>query len=384
MWMMEALQHFFALMDFHPLFTDYPREDFLARQHEIESALLRVARFGKYILGAEVDAFEREFADWLGVSHVIGVASGTDAIEVLLRAHGVGPGDAVAVPAHTSVACVSGIIRAGAAPVLVDVDPDTFTLSPVSLEEALTRDDSIRAVLAVHLYGHVADMTRLQSLCDHYNVILLEDGAQAHGATWKGRKAGSLAQGAAFSFYPTKNIGAMGDAGAVATDDAALAGRLRELRQYGWRERGISAAEGINSRMDEIQAAVLRVKLLGLNVNHAARRRLASLYSDALVDFPELIPPIEQPDCRHAYHLYVIRSVHRQALMEHLLKAGIPVAIHYPAAIHQHPAYVGLRHVVLPHTETVVPQILSLPLHPYLSDEAVSCTLDAIHRFTHS
>lgn len=368
-------------MSRHPLYTDYLRDDLRGHQREIEAALRKVLDSGRFILGGEVAAFEKEFADWLGVRHAIAVASGTDAIEVLLRGVGIGRGDTVAVPSHTAVACVSAITRAGAAPFLVDVDPAAFTITPEIMERVLRDRAEIRAVLAVHLYGQSADMPALQSLCDEHGVILLEDCAQAHGATWRGRKAGTLSRGAAFSFYPTKNLGALGDGGAITTNDDALAERLRGLREFGWRERYISAVEGVNSRLDELQAAVLRVKLRTLDSRNAARRRLAAVYGEALGAMKDVIVPVNLPEREHAFHLYVIRAKHRDALMKHLLHAGVPVGLHYPAAIHQQPAYAWLPHGSLAQTEALMPEILSLPLHPYLSDEAMRFTVDAIHRF---
>ena len=364
----------------HPLFTAYPLEDYRVHRQEVEGALRSVLERGTYVLGAEVAAFECEFAAWVGVRHTIGVASGTDAIELLLRGLGIGRGDAVAVPSHTAVACVSAIARAGATPVLVDVDTATFTMSSESLEEALRGDASIKAVLAVHLYGHPANMAGLRSVCDAHGVILLEDGAQAHGANWHGRRVGSLARAAAFSFYPTKNLGGIGDGGAITTDDETLATRIRELRQYGWRERSISANEGVNSRLDEVQAAVLRVKLRTLQERNAARQRLAALYAEGLRDVWHVTAPVVEAGCEHVFHLYVIRSKRRDMLMKHLLAAGVPVALHYPAAVHQQPAYAALKHGPLPQTEALIPEILSLPLHPYLSDDAIRFALESIHR----
>ncbi len=365
----------------HPLFTSYPLEDYRAHRQEIEAALHLVLEQGRYVLGGEVTAFEREFAAWVGVRHALGVASGTDAIELLLRGHGIGRGDAVAVPSHTAVAGVSAIARAGATPVFLDVDASTFTVGPEDVAAALGENPSIRAVLAVHLYGHPADVPGLQTVCDRHGVVLLEDCAQAHGATWQGRRAGSLARGAAFSFYPTKNLGAIGDGGAIATDDDRLAERIREVREYGWRERSISAVEGVNSRLDEIQAAVLRVKLRALDARNAARRRLAALYTEGLRQVASVSAPVVRPGCGHAFHLYVIRSKQRKALMEHLLDAGVPVALHYPAAVHQQPAYAAVKHGPLTRTETLVAEILSLPLHPFLSEEAVNFALDAIRSY---
>ena len=367
----------------HPLFTAYPLEDYRAHQQEIEEAIHRMLERGHYILGGEVTAFEQEFARWNGVRHAIGVANGTDAIELLLRGLGIGRGDAVVVPSHTAVASISAIARAGAAPVFLDVDPATFTVTPESLAAALMAShvEKIKAVLAVHLYGHPADMAGLQAICDRNGIVLLEDCAQAHGATWQGRKVGSLARGAAFSLYPTKNLGAIGDGGIITTDDDELAVRIREIRQYGWRERYISAVEGVNSRLDEMQAAILRVKLRALDARNATRRKLAALYNEGLREVPCAVAPVVRAGCEHAWHLYVIRSKQRDALMKHLLEAGVPVALHYPAAVHQQPAYAAVKRGSLAHTETLVPEILSLPLHPFLSEEAVRFTLDAIKGF---
>jgi len=363
-------------------FTAYPLEDFRAHRREIEAALHAMLEHGHYILGEEVAAFEREFAEWIGARHAIGVANGTDAIEMLLRGLGIGRGDVVAVPSHTAVASVAAIARAGATPFLVDVDGRTFTITPETLEAALRAEGAIKAVLAVHLYGHPADVAGLQALCDRRGVILLEDCAQAHGATWQGRRAGSLARGAAFSFYPTKNLGAIGDGGAVTTNDDDLAGRIREVRQYGWRERYISAVEGVNSRLDEMQAAILRVKLRALDAGIATRRRLAALYGDGLAKIPGVSAPVTREGFGHAWHLYVIRSKQRDALMKHLLDAGVPVALHYPAAVHQQPAYAASMHGSMKETEALIPEILSLPLHPHLNDEAVRFTVDVIQQFT--
>lgn len=363
------------------LFKAYPLEDFRAHQPEIEAALHSMLERGHYILGGEVAAFEEEFAGWIGARHAIGVANGTDAIELLLRGLGIGRGDGVAVPSHTAVASVSAIARVGAAPLFLDVDADTYTITPESLEAALRGGNSVKAVLAVHLYGHPADVSGLQAICDQHGIILLEDCAQAHGAIWQNKKVGSLARGAAFSFYPTKNLGAIGDGGAITTNDDALAARIREVRQYGWRERYISAVEGVNSRLDEMQAAILRVKLRSLDAGIATRRKLAALYSDGIKTLTHMTAPLEKPGYLHAWHLYVILSKQRDALMKHLLDAGVPVALHYPAAVHQQPAYAGLKHGSLKQTEALIPDILSLPLHPFLNEDAVHFTLDALHKF---
>lgn len=364
------------------LFTAYPLEDFRRQESALLQATAGVMREGHYILGSEVEAFEKEWAAWCGAGHAIGVANGTDAIELLLRAHGIGCGDVVAVPSHTAVASISAIRRAGAEPVYVDIDPDTFTLRPDSLELALAGQvgSQIKAVLAVHLYGHPVDWAGLSEVCRQHGLILLEDGAQAHGASWQGRRVGSLGQGAAFSFYPTKNLGAVGDGGAITTDDAGLAGRIREIRQYGWRERYVSAVEGVNSRLDELQAAILRVKLAGLAGSVAARQALASRYREGLAGHPLIQLPVVREDRTHAFHLHVIRSPRRDDLMAFLLERGIPVALHYPAAVHQQPGYAGYAGHSPPllETERAVREILTLPLHPWLDPEAVDLVIEAV------
>ena len=340
---------------------------------------------GHYILGGEVSAFEKEFAAFTGAKHCIGVANGTDAIEVILRALEIGAGDKVVVPSHTAVASASAVGRAGAEPVFADVDLETFTMCPASLESLLQSPagKGVRVVLAVHLYGHPAAWSELQAVADAHGVILLEDCAQAHGATLGGRSVGSLGRAAAFSFYPTKNLGAIGDGGAITTSDDDLAERIRCIRQYGWRQRYISDCVGVNSRLDEIQAAILRVKLRTLGDQLAARRALAARYDAGLGDAQGIQVPKVTAGAEHAYHLYVIKAASRDALMADLIAKGIPVALHYPAAIHQQPGYADRRphSASLSQTETVVSEILSLPLHPYLAAEAVDSVCDAIRAF---
>jgi len=361
------------------LFSAYPLEDFRRLEPAISAAVTGVLRGGHYILGGEVAAFEQEWAAWCGVEEAIGVANGTDAIELLLLGLGIGPGDAVAVPSHTAVASVSAVRRTGAEPVYVDLDPDTFTLRPESLELALKgpAGGRLKAVLAVHLYGHPADMAGLAAVCEDAGLILLEDGAQSHGATWQGKRVGSLARGAAFSFYPTKNLGAVGDGGAITTDDAALAARIREIRQYGWRERYISAVEGVNSRLDEMQAAILRVKLEGLAESVGKRQALAARYREGLAGHPLVQLPQVREGCEHAFHLHVVRSPRRDELMAFLLRQGIPVALHYPAAVHQQPGYARFvaQSPDLAETERAVREILTLPLHPWLGQDAVDVVI---------
>ncbi|TLD70505.1 DegT/DnrJ/EryC1/StrS family aminotransferase [Phragmitibacter flavus] len=367
------------------LFPAYPLADYQAHQTAIDAAVQKMLAGGHYILGPEVAEFEREFAAFVQVGEVIGVANGTDAIELILRGLDIGAGDGVAVPSQTAVASVSAISRTGAKPVFVDVDGETATICPKALEQVLVADDErkIKAVLAVHLYGHPCEMGALQAVAGRFGVVVVEDVAQGHGATFEGRPVGSLARAAAFSFYPTKNLGAIGDGGAVATNDAVLAEKMRVIRQYGWVERYISACVGINSRLDELQAAILRVKLGSLANSIARRRELAALYAERLSECSVVKLPVLRKGCEHAYHLYVVRSECRDELMAFLTQKGIPVALHYPAAVHQQPAYFAeaKQSARLPNTERLVREILTLPLHPFLSDEAVLATCEAVLDF---
>lgn len=367
----------------HPHFSLFPAADCLQHRAALDEALWRVLEGGQFVLGQEVLNFETEFAGYLGGGSAVGVANGTDAIELMLRALDIGPGDKVVVPALTADATASGIHRAGAEVLLADIDADTFTLCPHSLDMLLNSPASVgvKAVLAVHLYGQTADWAALHRVAETHGVLLLEDAAQAHGALWQGRLAGTLGHAAAFSFYPTKNLGALGDAGAVVTHDSALAERMKRLRQYGWRERYVSEEAGINSRLDELQAAVLRVKLGTLAEQTTKRRTLAALYTERLKTNASIQTPIVRPECVPAWHQYVIRSPHREALRQHLTDSGIPTSVLYPRALHQHPAYAACQGVPLPVAEKAVQEILSLPLHPYLSEAAVEWLCHSVNSF---
>lgn len=352
-----------------------------AHRAEIEAAIARVLDRGWYILGPEVEAFEAEFAAFCGVAHGIGVGSGTEALHLALRALGIGPGEEVITVSHTAVATIAAIELAGARPVLVDVDPLTYTLDPARLESAIT--PRTRAIIPVHLYGQPADLGLIQEIARRYGLWLIEDAAQAHGAVYRGRRVGSWGDLACFSFYPTKNLGALGDGGMVVTNDAHLAGRVRELREYGWRQRYVSEIAGFNSRLDEVQAAVLRVKLRYLEAENARRRALAQRYT-ALLAGCTVVPPAERPDARHVYHLYVIRSSRRDDLRQALHSRGIITGIHYPVPVHLQPAY---RHLhpgpdTLPVTERLAGEVLSLPLYPELNEAQVETVAQAIWEFT--
>jgi dTDP-3-amino-3,4,6-trideoxy-alpha-D-glucose transaminase len=355
----------------------YPKAQYLASKPEIDAAITRVLDRGWYVLGDEVRAFEREFSAYCGVAHGVGVANGTDAIHLALRALGIGPGDEVITVAHTAVATVAAIRMVGATPVFVDIDPTTFALDPKQLPAAVT--PRTKAIVAVHLYGHVADVEAIALAAP--GVPLIEDCAQATGAMLGDRRAGSIGQLACFSFYPTKNLGALGDGGMVVTADAALATRVRELREYGWRARYVSAIEGVNSRLDELQAAILRIKLRRLDADNDSRRAIAARYHEALAT-SGLVLPSERPGVRHVYHLYVVRSPDRDQLQQRAKAAGVGTLVHYPVPIHRQPAYATLHPGPLPETERAAREVLSLPMYPELSSEAVETVVQVLRAST--
>ncbi len=300
-----------------------PKANYLAHKAKIDMAIQRVLDHGKYILGDEVEAFELEFAEYIGVSHAIGVASGTDALELALRACGIGPGDLVFTVSHTAVATVAAIELAGATPVLVDIDPITYTLDPNCLENAMAHPPSgkPKAVIPVHIYGQPADMVDILELAHRYGLYVIEDCAQSHGAMLSGRMTGVWGDIATFSFYPTKNLGALGDGGMVVTSNHDLAEHTRGLRQYGWMQRYISEIPGCNSRLDELQAAILRVKLEYIEAENTRRIALAPRYTAALTDSGLILPTCRE-DARHVYHQYVVRSPQRGTLQAYLLAQG--------------------------------------------------------------
>ncbi len=357
-----------------------PGRNYFAHKNEIDTAVKRVFESGRYILGDEVAAFEREFAEYLGVSHAIGVGNGTEAIHLALRACGVGPGDKVITVSHTAVATVSAIEEAGATPVLVDIDPATFTIDPASIERALDEHgENVTAIIPVHIYGHPAPMPAIIEIAGRRKLLVIEDCAQSHGATWHGRKTGTFGHLATFSFYPTKNLGALGDGGAVVTNDSRLAESVRMIRQYGWRTRYVSESAGWNSRLDELQAAILRVKLQYLDAENSERRRIASTYNEAFGQASLLIPA-SNPEAAHVYHQYTVRSKNRDRLQSNLRQSGIVTAVLYPQPVHLQPAYrERVPHVALPITERVCREILSLPIHPHLMPGEVNLIIEAVH-----
>lgn len=364
------------------LLTSDPRAAYRALKPEIDAAIAHVLDGEAYILGPVVEAFEREFAAYVGAAHAVGVNSGTDALHLILRGLGIGPGDEVITVSHTAVATVAAIGMSGAAPVLVDVEPRWRTIDPAAVGAAI--GPRTRAVVAVHLYGQPADLTALGRLCAAHGLALIEDCAQAHGARWGAARVGSFGAAAAFSFYPTKNLGAVGDGGMVVTGDPALASRVRALRQYGWDATRRSLFPGWNSRLDPLQAAVLQVKLPHLDGGNERRCALAQRYAAALLPLP-LVLPVERPGSTAVWHLYVIEAEDsrvRDALLAHLRRQGVMAAIHYPAGAHAQPAYAGaVRALPLPVTERLTGRILTLPLYPELSDADQERVIAAVHDF---
>jgi dTDP-4-amino-4,6-dideoxygalactose transaminase len=362
-----------------------PRASYLVHRTAIDAALTRVFEGGVYILGREVEMFEAAFADYIGVSHAVGVGNGTDAIELALRASKIGSGDLVFTVSHTAVATVAAIERAGATAVLVDVEPGTYTMAPHELSRALrmTRRGRPAAVLPVHIYGQPAELSELAEIARVHDLRLIEDCAQSHGAFYCGEPTGSFGDVACFSFYPTKNLGALGDGGMVVTSDPTLAVALREIREYGWRDRYVSARIGINSRLDAIQAAILGVKLGTLTDDNARRQTIAARYDAGLAGLP-LALPVRRPNATHVFHQYVIRLAERDALRNRLRASGIGTGIHYPVPVHRQPAYSG-RLTCGPSglgvTERAASQILSLPIYPQLVDEAVDRVIAEIRAF---
>lgn len=358
------------------IFCAFPKAQFLPHQGEIYDAIRSVLNSGNYILGDEVARFEYEFGQYLGIEHAIGCGSGTDALVLALRALNIGRGDEVIVPSHTATATVAAVAMVGATPVFVDIEAGFYTLAVGAVEAACT--ERTKATIAVHLYGQAADLGNLTALASRRGFRLIEDCAQATGAEYQGRKLGTVGDIGCFSFFPTKNLGAFGDGGAVVCRDPALAARIRSLRQYGWNENRVSLEPGMNSRLDELQAAILRVKLRHLDADNAERRRQAVSYLEALAGLP-----VENPAVRdaalHVYHLFVIRTSERDKLLQHLKLNGIVAGIHYAMPAHMMPAFIdGTR---LPLTEQIVSEIISLPLYPGLDELSQAQVVSAVGNF---
>ena len=358
-----------------------PGASYRAHQPEIDAAVARALASGWYILGAEGRAFEAEFAAWLGAPHAVGCANGTDALALALRTLGIGAGAAVATVSHTAVATVAAIEMAGAIPVLLDIDPLHYTMDPVELADLLAHPPPglppIRAVIPVHLYGQAADLAAIAPLCARYGAALIEDCSQAHGATLDGRRLGTFGRIATFSLYPTKNLGALGDGGILASADAGLAARAASIRQYGWRAHYVSDEVGVNSRLDELQAAILRVKLAHLDAANTARAAIAARYDAALG--PRA--PARRPGAGHVFHQYVVRTPDRNHEQARLRAIGIGTGIHYPVPVHLQPAYrgrVALGPAACCATEQAAAEVMSLPMWPELAEADIAAVVAAL------
>ncbi len=344
----------------------------------ILDAVERVVGSGWYILGEQTAAFEREFADYCGVAHCIGVANGLDALHLILRAYDIGEGDEVIVPSNTFIATWLAVSQTGARVVPVEPDERTCNLDPGRIEAAIT--PRTRAVMPVHLYGQPADMEPICRLARKHGLRVIEDAAQAHGARYRGRRVGGLGDAAGFSFYPGKNLGALGDGGAVTTDDDTLAGTLRKLRNYGSSTKYRHEITGLNSRLDELQSAILRIKLPHLDAENTRRRNAASVYLEALARLPLQLPHVHE-EADPVWHLFVVRTPDRDALQTYLREAGIGTNIHYPLACHRQPAYSAERWPALPIAERLQAEVLSLPMAPYLSTADIRAVAERIRAF---
>jgi dTDP-4-amino-4,6-dideoxygalactose transaminase len=344
---------------------------------EVQQALVQALESMDLTLGPNLRAFEAEFAIHCGVQHAVGVSSGTDALYLALRACGVGPGDEVITVANTFVATVEAIVLVGATPVFVDIDPDTYTMDPARLRGAI--GPRTRAIVPVHLYGQMADMDAIMAIARRYGLTVVEDACQAHGAEFRGRRAGSIGDAAAFSFYLSKNLGAYGEAGGVTTSSRSVAECVRRLRDHGSTRKYEHEEMGLNARMDELQAAVLRVKLHHLDAWNARRRALAARYAERLASI-EIGLPITRPAAQHVFHLYVVRVAERERVRQLLADRGVATGIHYPTPIHHLPAAIGMGRVAgdLRVTEAFADQILSLPMYADLADEQVDYIADSL------
>jgi len=352
-------------------------QEYGAIREDVDDAIREVLKSGWYVLGERVESFESAFADFVGVEYGVGVNSGSDALYLALRALGVGAGDEVITASHTFVSTADAITRNGADPVFVDVDPETYTIDPDSVEESITNRTA--AIVPVHIYGHPAEMGPLLALAERQDIPVAEDAAQAHGATHRNQMVGSLGDVGCFSFYPVKNLGAYGDGGMVVTDDEDIAAEIRKLRELGSTKKYHHESIGINSRLDEIQAAALEVKLHHLPAWNDRRRTLAARYDELL---GPVVTPIEREWAEHVFHLYVIRTDDREGLRRHLDAHGVDTLIHYPVPVHRQDAYSDQSSSELTTTETIAQEIVSLPISPWHTEadvEQVSSLVNEYH-----
>jgi len=358
-----------------------PKAQYLAYQHEIDDAIRQVLDSGSYILGKAVETFEHQLAGYLNIHHTIGVANGTEALFIAMKGLNIGPGDEVIAPSHTADPTIAAILMTGATPVFVDIEPTYYTLSASDVAAKITKNT--KAVIAVHLYGQAADLTTLLKLRDQYGFRLIEDCAQAIGTQYNNSPVGSFGDVACFSFFPTKNLGAIGDAGAIATNDEKLANKFRSLRQYGWDNHRLALEAGYNSRLDELQAAILSVKLKHLKSSINKRRQVAQYYYDNLAKLPINLPQ-ERPNTTHSYHLFVVQfhAGQRNAFIEYMRQNSIICGIHYRHAAHQMPAYKSFSpKASLTHTEKIVNNIVSMPLYPELTSDNLNAIITTSKKF---
>jgi dTDP-4-amino-4,6-dideoxygalactose transaminase len=353
-----------------------PKKQYLTDKTEIDKAIAKVLNSESYILGTEVSAFEEEFAEYNGVENCVGVNSGTDALILTLRAMGIGVGDEVIIPSHTALATASAVVMSDATPVFADIDLDSFTISARSIKELVS--PRTKAIIAVHLYGQPCRMNEIKKISDRHGLALIEDCAQSHGALYEGARVGSIGDAGCFSFYPTKNLGCIGDGGAVVTKDPQLAQKIKQLRQYGWDANRISRISSGVSRLDELQAAILRVKLKGLDAANAKRIATAGKYKEFL-NGTEYIAPAPLPNTNHVFHLYVIRAQKRDDLIKKLLEQGIHLGLHYRVPVHQQPLFQNKKESPkLENTESVANEIVSLPMYPELTSSDVERVIEGL------
>jgi dTDP-4-amino-4,6-dideoxygalactose transaminase len=356
-----------------------PQAQYNSYKKKIDEAIQNVLSGNQFILGKNVSSFEEEFAKYIGVGHVIGVGSGTDAIYLALRALSIGPDNEVIAPSHTAVATIAAIEMAGAIPVLVDIDPVYYTISPEAIKKAITR--RTRAVIAVHLYGQPANMEEILGVAKKHDLKVIEDCAQAHGAVYKKKKVGSIGDVGCFSFYPTKNLGALGDGGALSTSNSTVASRISRLRQYGWNKNKLSEEPGWNSRLDELQAAVLRVKLPNLDADTEKRMVIAQKYTEIFQGLPITTPTVRD-QCHHVYHLYVIAVNKRNELVKFLKNNDIIAGVHYPTPVHKMPAYSNRAPKDnLIQTNKLADRVISLPIYPELTIAEQDMVISTIREF---
>ena len=362
--------------------TKVPLLDLVAQYQsikpEIDAAIQRVLESGRFILGEEVSSFEEEVAAYLRVGYGVGVASGTDALILALRALDIGPGDEVILPAYTFFATIGAVLHVGAKPVLVDIDPKTYCIDPELIQDSLT--PATKAIIPVHLYGHPAGMDAIRAVAQEHGLRIIEDNAQAFGAEYKGRKTGSFGDVACLSFFPSKNLGGYGDGGMAVTSDRGLAENIRMLRAHGWKKKYFPEILGYNSRLDALQAAVLRVKLRHLEAWNERRRALAAEYNQHLQSYPAVTTPYEAPETRHVYHLYVIQTPNRDHVQDALEDTGVASGIYYPQPLHLSQPYLALGNnsKAFPVAERASEETLALPVYPEMAAEQLQAVVAAV------